>query len=106
MVANMQQYHISKSILFLLQLPDDSLSNLSVKAEDLDTKVLQKTLLPNVGFSLGDIKFDGSIVGDRPVLVKYNDFTDHISLEVLPGQPAQLLVMGWMPEEVWWLGVR
>eukprot|EP00057_Strongylocentrotus_purpuratus_P003961 XP_003727734.1 PREDICTED: structural maintenance of chromosomes flexible hinge domain-containing protein 1 [Strongylocentrotus purpuratus] len=81
------------------KLPHDSLSNLSVKAEDLDTKVLQKTLLPNVGFSLGDIKFDGSIVGDRPVLVKYNDFTDLISLEVLPGQPAQLLVMGWMPEE-------
>ncbi|XP_030830808.1 structural maintenance of chromosomes flexible hinge domain-containing protein 1 [Strongylocentrotus purpuratus] len=81
------------------KLPHGSLSSLSVEAEDLDSKVLQKALLPNVGFGLRNIKFDGSTVGVREVVVTYNDFTDHIRLEVLAGRPAKLLVIGWMPEE-------
>eukprot|EP00057_Strongylocentrotus_purpuratus_P019491 XP_011673965.1 PREDICTED: structural maintenance of chromosomes flexible hinge domain-containing protein 1 [Strongylocentrotus purpuratus] len=81
------------------ELPHDCLSNLSVKAEDLDTEVLQKTLLPNVGFCLQNIMFEGSTVGVREVLVTYNDFTDHIRLEVLPGRPAKLLAMGWKAKE-------
>ena len=38
----------------------------------------------------------------------YNDFWDHIRLEVLPGRPAKLLAMGWMAKEVhvWLLGGR
>ncbi|XP_054753736.2 structural maintenance of chromosomes flexible hinge domain-containing protein 1-like [Lytechinus pictus] len=81
------------------KLPHGSLSNLSVTADDLDTKILQKALLPNVGFVLRNVKFDGSAVGVREVMVKYNNFSDHIRLEVLPGKPAKLLVIGWMPEE-------
>lgn len=100
----MQQSHITKDILFLLQLPHGSLSNLSVKADNLDTEVLQKTLLPNVGFRLKNIKFDGSTLGVREIVVEYNTLTDKIKLEVLPGRPAKLNVMGWMQQEVWLLG--
>eukprot|EP00057_Strongylocentrotus_purpuratus_P029251 XP_011683725.1 PREDICTED: structural maintenance of chromosomes flexible hinge domain-containing protein 1-like [Strongylocentrotus purpuratus] len=81
------------------ELPHGSLSNLSVKADDLDIKVLQKTLLPNVGFCLQNIKFDGSTLGVREIVVEYNTLTDKIKLEVLPGRPAKLNVMGWGQNE-------
>ncbi|XP_072175383.1 structural maintenance of chromosomes flexible hinge domain-containing protein 1-like [Diadema setosum] len=81
------------------KLPHGSLSNLTVTAQDLDTKALQKVLLPNVGFLLRNIKFEGTTLGPREITVSYKSFTDYVHLQLLSGRPSKLAVIGWSPDE-------
>ncbi|XP_071804006.1 structural maintenance of chromosomes flexible hinge domain-containing protein 1-like [Asterias amurensis] len=72
------------------KVPHGALSHLEVTGEGLKTKQLQKVILPNTGFALRQIRFEGGNLGQRELCIKYHDFTDYIKLQMMAGLPTQL----------------
>ncbi|XP_022088750.1 structural maintenance of chromosomes flexible hinge domain-containing protein 1-like [Acanthaster planci] len=72
------------------KVPHGALSHLEVTGEGLKTKQLQKFIIPNTGFALRQVRFEGGPLGQRELCVKYHDFTEYVKLQMLAGPPTKL----------------
>ncbi len=73
------------------KVPHGALSHLEVTGEGLKSKQLQKVILPNTGFALRQVRFEGGNLGQRELCVKYHDFTDYVKLQMMAGLPTKLI---------------
>ena len=87
--------------IYLFQFEKGVLQDLTLSCDDLLVNETVRMLGNKSGFNISGIKFSGNGLGQKELCVKWRGLTDYVRLELVPGQPAKLALVGWDLSQVW-----